>query len=210
MPGHMLLSALSSLPRPAAFVAFAALVGGCGVPPPDRLEIQPATPIKSTEQGAQTKLKVAAWRGVTDYDDSKAPLVVSWSSSNTAIADVSADGTVTSTGSGKAQIKATVAGNKGQPVEATVDVNNVMVSAVEASGAFPAKFKLSSAPVTLKVLVKDEKGQIIDRPRLTFRATDYCVEVSADGVVAPLAVGECAVVVESAGKRISIPLDVLE
>ena len=210
MDAHMPLPQLTFLSRPAAAVAFAALLGACGAPPPDRLEITPATPIKNTEAGTQTKLKVAAYRGVADYDDSKAPLVVSWKSTNPAVAEVAADGTVTSTGSGKAQITASVPGKAGAPVTASVDVNNVMVSTVEMTGEFPAKFKLSSAPVTVKVLVKDEKGQIIDKPKLSFKATDYCVEVSPDGIVHPLAVGECAVVVESAGKTAKIDLNVLE
>jgi len=210
----MSFSSLRPLPRCAAILSASAVVvaalGACGVPPPDRLEITPPTPIHDTEQGTQHKLGITAFKGVSAYDDSKAPLVVSWKSSNPAVADVSADGTVTSTGSGKAQVTASVPGKSGTAVVATVDINNSMVSVVEASGDFPAKFRLSSPPVTLKVLVKDEKGQIIDKPKLTFSATDYCVEATPDGIVHPLAVGECAVVVESAGKRASIPLDVKE
>jgi len=213
MPAHMSLFSLRPLSRctalSAVVVAVAAL-GACGVPPPDRLEISPPTAILSTEQGSQHQLGVVAFKGVTGYDDSKAPLVVTWKTSNAAVADVSAAGLVTATGSGKAQVTASVPGKGGAPITATVDVSNSMVSSVEASGDFPAKFRLSSPPVTLKVLVKDEKGQIIDKPKVTFSATDYCVEATPDGIVHPLAVGECAVVVESAGKRASIPLDVKE
>lgn len=183
---------------------------GCGVPPPDRLEVLPPTPIRSIEQGKTFPLKVAAFRGVAAHDESKAPLSVTWQSSDTSVADVSADGVVTTTGSGKAVITATVVTGKDASISATVDVGNVFVSTVEATGDFPKPFKLSSKPVPLTVVVKDEKGQVIEKPRLKFRATDYCVEVGPDGVVAPLAVGECAVVVESAGSRASIALDVRE
>jgi hypothetical protein len=117
---------------------------------------------------------------------------------------------VTTTGSGKAVITASVATGKDTNITASVDVDNVFVSTVEVTGDFPKPFRLSSKPVPLTVVVKDEKGQVIEKPRLKFSATDYCVEVGPDGVVAPLAVGECAVVVESAGKRASIPLDVRE
>lgn len=212
MHAYMLLRTAPLRSLAAVFVVATALSSlACGVPPPDRIEIVPPTPIKADEPGMETKLAIEAYRGVASYDDSKAPLVVTWTSSNPAVADVSAAGVVVSRGSGKAQIKASVPGKSGTAVEATVDVNNVMISTVEASGDFPAKFKLSSAPVTLKVLVKDEKGQIIDKPKVTFSASDYCVEASPDGVIRPLAVGECDVIVESGGKRApKIPLNVLE
>jgi alpha-amylase len=182
----------------------------CGVPPPDRLEIVPPTPIKSIEQGKTFPLKVQAFRGIVAHDENKAPLAVTWKSSDTTVADVGQDGTVTTTGSGKAVITANVTTGKDTAISATVDVENVFVSTVEATGEFPKPFKLSSKPVTLTVVVKDEKGTVIEKPRLKFSASDYCVEVSPDGVVGPLAVGECSVIVESAGKRASIALDVKE
>ena len=60
----------------------------------------------------------------------------------------------------------------------------------------------------LSVVVKDEKGNVVEHPKLKFRATDYCVDVGPDGLVRPLAVGECSVVVETAGKTAKIDLDV--
>jgi hypothetical protein len=194
----------------AAVVVVAALVGGCGVPPPDRLEIVPPTMIKANEVGASTKLATHAFRGVAAHDDTKAPLVVTWTSSDAAVATVDAGGTVTATGSGKAKITASVPGAGGQAVTAEVDVVNVIVSSVSATGDFPKKFRLDSPPVRLTVVVKDEKGNVVEKPKVTFRATDYCVQADPDGVVAPLAVGECSVIVESAGKTAKIDLDVKE
>ena len=197
-----------SLARPLSCAALLSLALGCGVPPPDRLEITPPTPIKHTEQGAQAKLKIAAYRGVVAHDEEKAPLTVTWSTSDATVADVSQDGTVTATGSGKAQVTASVPGKAGAPVTASVEVNNVMVSTIDAVGDFPKSFSLSSKPVQLKVTVKDEKGNVVEKPKLNFTASDYCVRVSPDGLVEPLAVGECSVIIESAGKRAQIPLDV--
>ena len=74
----------------------------------------------------------------------------------------------------------------------------------------PKPFRLSSKPVPLTVVVKNEKGMVVPKPTLKMRATDYCVEVTPEGVVHPLAVGECAVVVEIAGKSARIDLDVKE
>ncbi len=194
----------------------AGLVGACGVPPPDRLEITPPTPIRATEQGSQYTLKAHAYRGIVDHDEKKAPLTFAWKSSDPAVAQVSADGVVTATGSGKAVVTASVATIGGKPfttataVSADVDVTNTIVSTVEAVGDFPKPFKLSSKPVTLTVTVKDEKGQVVQGPKVSFKASDYCVEVTADGLVHPLAVGECSIFVECAGKRATIPLDVRE
>jgi hypothetical protein len=191
-------------------VGVVACAVGCGVPPPDRLEIVPPTPIKSIEQGKAFPLKVQAFRGIVAHDEQKAPLVVSWKSSDTSVADVGSDGTVTTTGSGKAVVTANVEAGKEATISATVDVENLFVSTVEATGDFPKPFKLSSKAVPLTVVVKDEKGTVIEKPRIKFSASDYCVEVSPDGVVGPLAVGECSVVVEVAGKRATIALDVRE
>lgn len=181
----------------------------CGAPPPDRLEITPPTLIKADELGRTVSLKATAFRGLVEHDDSKAkePLVISWASSDPAVATVDQSGTVTSTGTGKAKITASVKGAKGDVV-ADVDVNNLIVGSVEASGEFPKVFKLDSKPVQLKIVVKNEKGAVVEKPQLKMRATDYCVEVTPEGVVHPLAVGECSVIVECAGKRAKIDLDV--
>jgi hypothetical protein len=201
--------AFSSLPVVVAMAAW--LVGGlasCGVPPPDRLEVVPPTMIKNTETGVVTKLGAQAYRGVATYDDSKAPLVVTWTSSDPTVAIVDAGGAVTSTGSGKAKITASVAGAGGAAVTADVDVNNLIVSVIEANGEFPKVFTLDSKPVPLSVVVKDEKGNVIAQPRLSFRASDHCIEVTPEGVVHPLAVGECSAIIECGGKTTRIDLDV--
>ena len=49
-------------------LSLAAVLGGCGVPPPDRLEITPPTPIRATEQGSQYTLKAHAYRGIVHHD----------------------------------------------------------------------------------------------------------------------------------------------
>ena len=191
-------------------LALIALSVACGAPPPDRLEILPPTPIKSDELGQTVALSTQAFRGIVAHDDGKAPLVVSWSSSDPAVATVDAKGTVSSTGTGKATIQASVPGAAGKAVTASVDVNNLIVQTVTATGDFPKVFKLDSKPVQLTVVVKSEKGVVVDQPKLRMRATDYCVEVTPEGMVHPLAVGECAVVVEVAGKTAKIDLDVKE
>lgn len=181
---------------------------GCGVPPPDRLEIVPPTPIKSDEMGKTFSLKSKAFRGIVDYDDSKAPLVVTWSSSDPAVASVDQSGNVATTGTGKAKITASVKGANDKAVTADVDVNNLIVDSVTATGDFPKVFKLDSKPVQLTVVVKNEKGVVVEKPLLKMRASDYCAEVTPEGMVHPLAVGECDIIVEVAGKSTKIHLDV--
>ena len=180
----------------------------CGVPPPDRLEIVPPTPIKFDELGKTVALQAHAFRGIVAHDDAKAPLTVTWSSSNAAVASVSPAGTVTAMGTGKAKIHAVVPGPGGKEVGADVDVDNLIVDAVKMTGEFPAAFKLNSKPVQLVVVVKNEQGVVVEKPRLRFSASDHCIEVTADGLVHPMAVGECAAIVEIAGKSARVDIDV--
>jgi hypothetical protein len=180
----------------------------CGVPPPDRIDINAPVVIRADEVGKTEALTIKAFRGVKEHEYDKAPLVVTWTSSDPSVATIDAAGLVTATGSGKATITASVPGAGGKALTDTAPVENVMVSSVEAKGEFPKVFKLDSPPVPLVVVVKDEKGNVVANPKLKFRATDYCVDVAPDGVVRPLAVGECSVVVESAGKTAKIDLDV--
>lgn len=210
------VSALRPLRRPlrrlGAVVVGAAAVAGlaaCGTPPPDRLEIDPPGQIRASDPGVETTLRVNAYKGIKPYDDKKAPLQVSWKTSDGTVAVVSSAGVVKSTGSGSAQITASVPGAGGKEITASVDVKNVMVSTVEARGEFPKRFTLKSEPVKLTVIVKDEKGNVIDDPKLSFRTTDYCVEAD-NGEVRPLAVGECAIIVESAGKTAKIDVEVID
>lgn len=195
--------------RSLALLALPVVVAAaCGVPPPDRLDIISAAVIRKNETGKTETLTIRAYRGVKEHDYDKAPLTVTWTSSDPSVATIDAAGLLTSTGSGKATITASVPGANETKLTATVPVENVIVSSVEAKGEFPKSFKLDSPPVQLVVTVKDEKGNVVDHPKLKFRTTDYCVDVGADGLVRPLAVGECSVVVESAGKTAKIDLDV--
>ncbi len=191
----------------ASIAAFFVL-SGCGVPPPDRLEMVPPTPIKSDELGQQFKLKVKAYRGIVEHDENKLPLDLAWSSSDAAVASVDQSGGVAITGTGKAKITATARLKDGKGISVDVDVNNLIVDSVTASGDFPKVFKLDSKPVPLTVVVKNEKGVVVEKPLLKMRASDYCAEVTPDGIVHPLAVGECDIIVECAGKSAKIHLDV--
>ncbi len=193
-----------------ALPAVIALCVACGVPPPDRLEIEPPLPIKSAELGQTVSLQAHAFRGIVAHDEGKAPLVVTWTSSDPAVATVDAGGKVTVAGSGKAKIQASVPGRNNQAVTADVDVNNLIVQTVTATGDFPKRFRLNSKPVPLTIVVKDEKGGVVEKPKLRMHANDYCVEVTPDGVVYPLAVGSCSVIVEAGSKAAQIDLDVKE
>jgi len=194
-----------------AVVVFSACLAGvaCGVPPPDRLEITPPAAIKSQEMGQTFALKAKAWRGIVEHDDPKGPVAFTWASSDPGVATVDNSGTVTITGSGRAKITVSAAGRDGT-IREDVDVNNLIVDSVTATGDFPKKFRLDSPPVKLTVVVKNEKGVVIDKPKLRMSASDYCVEVTPEGMVYPLAVGQCSAIVEVAGKRAKIDLDVKE
>ncbi|MBM4281058.1 MAG: hypothetical protein FJ137_09960 [Deltaproteobacteria bacterium] len=180
----------------------------CGVPPPDRIEIAAPATLRATELGKTETLTIRAYRGVREHDYAKAPLTVTWTSSDPDVVLIDAGGVLTVTGSGKATVTASVPAGADKTLTTEVPVEHTIVSTVEMKGEFPANFKLDSPPVKVTVVVKDEKGNVVEQPKLKFRATDYCVDVGPDGLVRPLAVGTCGVVVECAGKTARIDLDV--
>jgi hypothetical protein len=194
--------------RSSLAAAVLALAVACGVPPPDRIDIIAPGTLRGQELGKSETLSIRAFRGVQEHDYARAPLKVTWTSSDTSVARVDEGGVMTITGSGKAEITASVPGANEKMLTASVPVDSLIVSSVEATGDFPKVFTLSSPPVPLTVVVKDEKGNMLVKPKVKFRATDYCVDVSPDGIVRPLAVGPCSVVVEIAGKNAKIDLDV--
>lgn len=192
-------------------LALPLLVGACGTPPPDRLEIVPPTPFRADELGQSVMLTTMAYRGVLSYvEDPQTPLQVKWTSNDPAVAAVDAQGKVTSTGTGKAKIQAAVLGAGGKWVTAEIGVQNLIVGSVTATGDFPKVFKLDSKPVPLTIVVKNEKGVVVEKPNLRMSSTDYCAEVTPAGVVYALAVGECSIIIEVASKTARIDLDVKE
>ena len=119
--------------RSLALLALPIVVAAaCGVPPPDRIDIVSPATIRKNEVGKTETLTIRAYRGVKEHDYDKAPLTVTWTSSDPSVATIDAAGLLTSTGSGKATITASVPGANETKLTATVPVENVIVSSVEA------------------------------------------------------------------------------
>lgn len=186
----------------AAVVAVGALTFGCAEQLPERLALDPAGPFKMEKKGEKETTKVAA------FLKNKRPYVkavpADWQSNDTSVATV-ADGVITATGSGKTQITVTAWG-----LTTTADVNVTIVGSVEVVNDVPKPFKLKAKPHQLKVTVKDDKGNVIEKPLVRYKATNYCVEVSDDGVLLPLADGDCDVVIECADKSTKIKIETRE
>lgn len=174
---------------------FVSLFMGAGCEPkrPARLSLRPAGPFQMTRVGETEQVKPMA------YDDKSRPfaqaLEVIYRSSDESVARVSSDGTITATGSGEATITAEAEG-----VSAAASIAVQVVGSVEIVGDPPATLKFGGNEYALQVVVKDDKGRPIERPKLSFAASDYCVEVSPTGVVRPLTVGACEVEVRAADK----------
>ena len=180
----------------------ALLAAGCEEAKPDRLTLDPSGPFRFEKRGESEQVKAAAFRGPKPYVKA---VPVEYSSADTSVATVDADGTIRATGSGKTTITASAWG-----VTATAEVSVRIVGSIELVDDVPKPFKLKMKPRPLKAIVKDDKGAVIDGYKVAWRATDYCVEVSDDGVLAPLSDGDCDVEARAADQYARIKLQVRE
>jgi hypothetical protein len=169
-----------------------AFLTACEKQPPARLEISPSGKINMVKKGAKETLQVMA------YDKKNRPwieeLKTTWESSDDSVITVSAAGEVAAVGSGDAKVVARAEG-----LEASVDAHVIIVGSVEIAEDTPKKLKMLKQDIVLKVTVKDDKGNLIEKPQLTFTASDYCVDVDPSGKVHPQSVGRCSVRVSSRG-----------
>src|SRR5439155_18385142 len=103
---------------------------------------------------------------------------VSWSSSNTAIAAVSAQGVVTAVIAGNTTITATSEGKSGT---AALTVSNFPVGSVIVQ---PSSVTLATgASVQLSVVIRDVNGDIVTGRAVTWTSDGAVASVSQDGVV---------------------------
>ena len=187
--------------RPTLLLGCFVSVVACEAPKPDRLALDPSGPFHFQKKAQSEAVQIAAFRGDAPYVK---VVPAQYTSSDASVATVNVQGIISATGSGKTKITASAWG-----LSTTADVEVVIVGSVEVADDFPHPLKLSAAPKKLTVTVKDDKGNVIEKPNLRYRATDYCVEVGEDdGVVTPLTVGDCDVIVTSADKSARIKLQV--
>ncbi|HEV2750291.1 MAG TPA: Ig-like domain-containing protein, partial [Gemmatimonadales bacterium] len=153
--------------------------------------VSPAT--ASLTVGGTTQLTA------TPKDSSGNPLTgrtVSWTTSNSTIATVSASGLVTAVAAGTATITATSEGKSGT---ATVTVTNAAVASVTVS---PASASLTVGATTqLTATLRDALGNVLTGRAVTWTSTTPAVAtVSATGLVTGVAAGPALVTATSGGQ----------
>ena len=122
--------------------------------------------------------------------------VVTWASSNAAVATVSASGLVTGVTAGSATITATSEGKSGTSATA---VTNVPVAAVTVSPASASI--LVSATAQLAVVTKDAAGNTLTGRTVSWATSNSAVAtVSASGLVTGVATGSATITATSEGK----------
>src|SRR5206468_146920 len=122
--------------------------------------------------------------------------VISWTSSNTAMATVSAAGLVTGVAAGSATITATSEGKSGT---ARVSVAIVPVASVTVSPTAPNMYV--GGTVQLTATLKDASGNVLSGRALTWTTGNGAVgTVSASGLVTGVAVGAVTITATSEGQ----------
>jgi trimeric autotransporter adhesin len=122
--------------------------------------------------------------------------VVTWGSSNTAVATVSTTGVVTAVGPGTADITATSETKSGT---STITVSLVPVSSVAVQPS-PATITLT-ATAQLAAVTKDSIGGVLTGRVVTWSSSDATtVSVSSSGVITALKIGSATITATSEGK----------
>lgn|GEM_PF-1826490 len=189
-----------------AVVAVAALgIAACSNPEPATVELTGHLP-KFNEKGQTAKLQVSVKdkRG-KPFVGRNPELLVNTSNAKVMLAegdDESMSIKLKATGSGPVTIEATAYGIKGSR-KTDVQIPTV----IEAKKAPPKRMRVGKK-FKLEVVVKDDAGRVIDKPKLKFDQDEPCVLVDRDGTIEAGAVGECNVIVKSRGATARFPIDV--
>jgi len=160
-------------------------------PPVASVAVNPATASVQVGQTAQLT--------ATPQDASGNPLsgrVVTWASSNTAIATVNASGLVSAVAAGSATITATSEGKSGS---AAVTVTTVPVAAVAVTPASPSVQVGQTAQLT--ATPQDANGNPLSGRTVTWTSSNQAVAtVNATGLVTGAAAGAATITATSEGK----------
>jgi len=162
---------------------------------PSRLEVSPLALVMT--MGEARSLTVTAYDEVDHVIDGA---VVTFRSTDTAVARVDATGLITGVAPGQTDVAA-ISG----PVNAVVSVS---VQAVAKLVISPADvFLTGSQTQQLTVTARDQHGNTVPTPALTFTSRDTgAVAVSGGGLVSRAGVGSAYVSVFGGGRRDSVPV----
>jgi trimeric autotransporter adhesin len=154
--------------------------------------------------GGSTGTLTATMRDVAGNSLSRA---ATWSSDNTAIAEVSSTGVVTAKGVGTATITATSEGKTGT---ASVVVGSASAATVTVTPS-PVTVEAGTT-TTLEAVVKNENGQVLTGRTVTWTSSDITkATVNASGVVTGVAVGTATITATSSeGKQGTATVNVVD
>ena len=180
------------------FLLVAMLSAGCEEKLPSKMALRPRGPLLFTNTGKSEVVELAF------FDDKGRPYVrkpvATFEGFDSTIIDVSVDpegtrATVKPKSSGTTEVVVTAFG-----LEQKLSVVVQLVGSVEIDPTTPKSMKLNGKQHQLVIVVKDDRGNVIPDPKPNFKASDYCVDISPDGLITAQALGECQVSVDVAGK----------
>lgn len=183
-----------------SLAATALLVAACEQKPAT-LTLEPATILPLDKKGKTVQLK-------GQLKDEKGKFIsvakAAWSSSDDSVATVADTGLITAQGSGSAVITAAQEG-----VTATMPVTVRIIGSLEIEPAGPIKMKMRKDS-TIKVTVKDDRGNVMPEEKFLFKNSGYCVEADPPGNIHAQATGECTVIALAGGKEARVSFVVTE
>ncbi|MXW66967.1 MAG: hypothetical protein F4Z72_08230 [Gemmatimonadales bacterium] len=201
---------LRLVPLAPAFLACALACGGDRgtgppEPPPDPPRPTTVTVIPATSELSALRATVQLSADVRDQNGQVMSATVTWSSSNTPVATVSASGLVTADGNGTATITVTAGAVSGS---ATVTVAQ-RVSAVEL--APDTGIVLPGTTLQLAAEAQDANGHAVDGSGFAWASSDTTVAVvDGAGLVTGIELGEVEVSATSSGATGRANLEVVE
>lgn len=167
--------------------------------PVGSVTVQPTSATVTVGEGATLTATVKDLNGAVVTDR-----LVSWSTSNAAVASVTQDGVVKALAAGTAAISATSEGSSGS---ATVTVNRAPVATIALQ---PTSVTLQrNLTTTLTATVRDVSGNVLTGRTITWSSSDTTIaRVSSTGVVTAVGLGAGAITATSEGKSTSASVTV--
>ncbi len=168
---------------------------------PASLSLEPRTFLPLEKKGKTVQLKAQT-------KDEKGVFVATvtpvYRSGDDTVASVDDKGLITAVGSGKTDITATLDG-----LTAAVPVEVRVVGSVAFEPSTPQKLRMGKS-MKVKVIIKDDKGNVLPNEKFLFKTAGYTVDPDPDGTISGVATGESELIAVAKDKEARLKFEVTD